>query len=322
MLDSLISLIETLQERLRTHYEDLQRNETRTRMALIDPLLSALGWDTADPSAVTPEYDASGGRADYALLGSDGKPAAFIEAKKLREALEPHRMQMLNYSNASGIKYAGLTDGNHWELYEVFVQASLEERRRLDLRISDRPAHESALQFLLLWRPNLASGQPIPANEPVLEPQVPSTAPSEPVQQTATASPTPVTPKPDARWISLSEYEPPVGTNPPFEMQLPDGKVHPLKSWYEIPLRLTEWLWSKGQLTLGDIPVPMGANRHLISTEAVHASGRPFAHERRVPNTPLTLETNMSAAECRRQTRDLLTRQGQDPTTVYLRPRG
>ena len=48
-LDDLISVTETLKERLRTHQSVLQGNETRTRMALIDPLLSALGWDTADP---------------------------------------------------------------------------------------------------------------------------------------------------------------------------------------------------------------------------------------------------------------------------------
>ena len=53
-------------------------------MALIDPLLSALGWDTSDPGLVLPEYssDSSSGRADYALLRPDGRPAAFIEAKK------------------------------------------------------------------------------------------------------------------------------------------------------------------------------------------------------------------------------------------------
>ncbi len=73
----------------------MQDNETRTRMALIDPLLIALGWDTSDPALVIPEY-ASNGRADYALLGSDGNPAAFIEAKRLGEGLKTHRMQMLN----------------------------------------------------------------------------------------------------------------------------------------------------------------------------------------------------------------------------------
>ena len=126
MLDELVAIIQTLQTRIREHTATLRENETRTRMALIDPLLKVLGWDTADPSLVTPEYNVAGRAADYALLQGDGKPAATIEAKKLGEPLESHRMQMLNYSNVAGVQYAGLTDGNRWELYEVFKQAPLD----------------------------------------------------------------------------------------------------------------------------------------------------------------------------------------------------
>ena len=117
LLGELVGCIELLQERIRSHRDALRENETRTRMALIDPLLRALGWDVFDPGMVKPEYKVEGGWADYALLRSDGRPAATVEAKKLGEALSSHRMQMLNYANASGIEYVGLTDGNHWELY-------------------------------------------------------------------------------------------------------------------------------------------------------------------------------------------------------------
>ena len=158
-LDDLMGCIEALKERMQPHRAVLRENETRTRMALIDPLLRALGWDVSDPSVVTPEYKVSGGWADYALLRPDGKPAATLEAKKLGETLASHRMQMLNYANMSGIEYAGLTDGNHWELYRVFQPGPLEERRILDVSIADDPAYASALKLLLLWRPNLASGQ-------------------------------------------------------------------------------------------------------------------------------------------------------------------
>ena len=81
-----------------------------------------------------------------------------MEAKKLGESLASHRMQMLNYSNASGVEYAGLTDGDHWELYEVFQRGQLEDRRILDVSIAGMPAHEVALKILLLWRPNLHQG--------------------------------------------------------------------------------------------------------------------------------------------------------------------
>ena len=143
MLDDLVGVIETLKTRIQDHRADLQASETRTRMALIDPLLTALGWDASDPRLVTPEY-ASNGRADYALLSPDGPPAALVEAKKLGEALEPHRMQMLNYSNASGVAFSGLTDGNHWELYDVFRKDTLDKRRVLELSISDTPKPTSA----------------------------------------------------------------------------------------------------------------------------------------------------------------------------------
>ena len=47
LLDELIRVIETIENRIERHGNSLRENETRTRMALIDPLLSALGWDTA-----------------------------------------------------------------------------------------------------------------------------------------------------------------------------------------------------------------------------------------------------------------------------------
>ena len=134
-------------------------NSCSATVVLIDPLLAALGWDTSDPELVTPEF-ISNGRADYALLKPGGKPLALVEAKKLGEPLENHRMQMLNYANASGIEYAGLTDGDRWELYEVFRISALDDRRILEVSINGHVTHACALQLLLLWRSNLASGRP------------------------------------------------------------------------------------------------------------------------------------------------------------------
>ena len=87
MLDELVDVIETLKSRINEHRSDLQKDETRTRMALINPLLQVLGWDTSDPSLVTPEYSLSNGRADYALLDDQGKVVVFLEAKRLGEQL-------------------------------------------------------------------------------------------------------------------------------------------------------------------------------------------------------------------------------------------
>ena len=140
LLDELIAVVETLQQRIVDHGATLRENETRTRMALIDPLLQALGWDTSDPALVTPEYDVRGRKADYALLGPSGSPAATLESKRMGEPLPGHRMQMLNYAVSTGIAYAGLTDGDRWELYDTQCATFNGQPSRPDVAEDDRVA--------------------------------------------------------------------------------------------------------------------------------------------------------------------------------------
>lgn len=170
MLEDLMEVINTLKKRIQTHGAILKVRETRTRMALIDPLLKVLGWDTSDPALVIPEFDFKNQkRADYALLDSANNPVFVLEAKKLYEPLDNHTGQMAVYAFNDGIPYAGLTDGNSWRMYDVFKQKPLEDRLVLDISIVETPLHESALQFLLLWRQNLASRSPQSARQPSRE---------------------------------------------------------------------------------------------------------------------------------------------------------
>ena len=162
-LDALVRVIESLQERIRRDGDTIGSNEIRTRTALVDPLLTALGWDTTDPAMVIPEYAAGGGTADYALLKvtpDDSTPViAFIEAKRLHEPLEPHRAQMLTYANMTGVKYAGLTNGDRWELYQVFKEAPLHERRIVDVSIRNESAFDCAVKLVSLQWPRLETGE-------------------------------------------------------------------------------------------------------------------------------------------------------------------
>ena len=316
MLDDLVSVIETLQQRIRTHGATLRENETRTRMALIDPLLAALGWDVSDPALVTPEYNVSGRWADYALLRPDGQPAATIEAKKLGESLTAHRMQMLNYSNASGVEYAGLTDGDHWELYEVFQQGQLEDRRILDVSIANMPTHELALQLLLLWRPNLASGQPVAAREPVLgtipvpEPAQsgmgPTTLPVTPVSQTAAAE----------GWVSLSFYQ--RGTKPPAAIRFADGEEQPIQLWRHLVERTAAWLWSTGKLNQSNVPVKTRGRRYIVGLNSVHSDGKPFVSPFPIAGSPLHYEGNIGGPTPVENTKTLLQHCDVDSATIHL----
>ena len=315
LLDELVGVIETLQTRIGKHGDTLRQNETRTRMALIDPLLQALGWDVADPGLVTPEYDVIDQRVDYALLAPGGQPAATVEAKKLGEPLAAHLMQMLNYSNAAGITYAGLTDGNQWELYEVFKQGTLEDRRLLNLRILDTPAHECALKLLLLWQPNLASGMPVAASEPVL-----ASALTETLTQTETAiNPlTPVPPSGDG-WTSLREIQP-VNNQKwrPSAIRLPDGSERQINLWWHVPREVSEYLVGIGKLTRDKCPIKEGHRADIVYSQPQASKSGTLDHVHKLSND-LYIGKFIPGAGLIRNAKFLLKLFGEDEGAVWLK---
>lgn len=315
-LDDLMGCIEVLKERMQSHSGVLQENETRTRMALIDPLLHALGWDVSDPVMVIPEYKIDNKPADYALLQPDGKPAATLEAKKLGEPLGSHRRQMLNYANMSGIEYAGLTDGNHWELYKVFQAGPLEERRILDVSIMDAPAHASALKLLLLWRPNLTSGELVPARTPILEDH----QPTPPLTTHAERNPAP---RPESSdWVALSDYDPPGFTPCPAAIRLWDGSERPLAHWHQIFIRAVEKLYEEKRITVEHLPIGWWGNQACrVHTEPVHPTGKQFRSPKRIEGTPpLFVDAPQSASSSRKTTKRLMRDYNINPAEVYLQP--
>ncbi len=306
LLDDLVGVIETLKGRIATHGPTLRENETRTRLALIDPLLQALGWDTSDPVLVMPEYSVGASRADYALLTSNENPSALVEAKKLDESLASHRMQMLNYANISGIPHAGLTDGNHWEMYTVFDQAPIEQRRILDVSIASTPAHEAALKLLLLWRPNLASGQPVTANAPVLvAPAETSPAPASPALEIALAG----------EWTLLSQVSAGKGQPVPNGIRLSQGEPRPIERWWQVLTEVAEGLIKDGLLTAADCPI---ARLGFVNSSPVNPSGKPFYTPKQVSGG-LYLNVHMNSIQIVASSKKLLSHFHKIPETVELR---
>ena len=319
LLDDLVGTIETLKERIATHGPALRQNETRTRAALIDPLLQALGWDVSDPSLVTPEYRVDVGWADYALLGVGRKPAAVIEAKRLGSIVENHLDQAVGYCIQQGIAYVSVTDGSHWQLFRTFEPVPLVEKLVLDVSIADTPAHEAALKLLLLWRSNLASGQPVAANAPVLA-VLPSTlsAVSTPIiesdatiETTATSNfsqgvgPTP----PSTHWMSLNDVDPNKKLNPPpYEVKFATGETRPVKYWWNVLAEVAEWLVRNRLLTAEDCPLS-----GLGFIDSVAHSSR----AKRVSGG-IYLNVTLSASLLAKNSRQLLNHFGIDPKTVEL----
>lgn len=312
LLNELVSVVETLKQRIREHGSRLRENETRTRMALIDPLLQTLGWDTADPGMVIPEYNVGRQSADYALLGHDGKPTATVEAKKLGESLETHRMQMLTYSNASGVAYAGLTDGNHWELYEVFKRGPLEERQILKVSIADLPAHESALKLLLLWRHNLGSGQPVQASKPILTAvHAERTPSSDAPKRTAGIAQIP-TATPPSGWVALSSYDPQRGTASPSAIRFSDRSERAIRNWKNLLAVTIRWLYESHLLTEKNVPVS------FVNTKSLREN--PFKRPAPVDGTPFVFD-NVGGKTSKRRTQRLLKHCGENPDDIFVLPR-
>ena len=328
-LDDLVSVIETLQARLQSHRQELEANEIRTRMALIDPLLQALGWDTADPALVLPEYDLSGKKPDYALLDGTATPVAFVEAKHLGISLASHREQIVRYAVLSGVPYAGLTDGDHWELYRVFNpspfdRSSFEDRLLLDISVAESPAHEAALKLLLLWQPNLAAGQPVAANEPILT-TVTKPAVLQPVDKPENARPPapppeqPSEPPPTgAGWAPLSELSSATGKPSPTAIWFPDGNTREVQFWWELPASVAGWLWSQGLLTASNVPVKWSERTHIANTDGKQPSGKPFIRPQPIAGTPLILEANMSGEAAVNRAKKLLQEYGVSLAEVQL----
>jgi predicted type IV restriction endonuclease len=127
-------LIEQIRERLqRSAYV----NEAAISHGIVMPIVKALGWDTADPSQVVPEYSLAGGRVDFALFGLGHKPAVFLEVKQVGRASTGDR-QLFEYCFHQGVPLCVLTDGREWSFYLPSGTGSYEDRRVYRLQIDDR----------------------------------------------------------------------------------------------------------------------------------------------------------------------------------------
>ena len=101
-------------------------NETTTRYAIIDPILTALGWKLNNPTRCRFEEwqdrrgENASGQTDYTLY-KHGKPLVVIEAKSLSKYMNEftEENQLKNYLVSRSVKMRVLTNGAHWYFYET-----------------------------------------------------------------------------------------------------------------------------------------------------------------------------------------------------------
>ena len=318
LLEPLISVIETVKERMKQHGQPLRHSEALTRYALIDPVLRALGWDTENPAVIVPEYRGGGGLADYALMGSS-VPVSLLEAKKLGEDLTSGISQALNYCNQQGINYMLVSDGDAWVMYEVFRQAPIEDRTLVSLSIQNNAVHEAALKLLTLWRPNLESGQPVAASEPVMAMSPPVGTPNaNPEIAVLTPLPTQAVPIDTGNWISLLDFQPQANVGPPNAIRFDGGGSQPIKTWRDMIIWVAEQMISNGRLTAQQCPVGGLHGSAFLNTSPVAPNGNQFHGPKKLSNG-LYIDVNASGSGIVRRTNMILKALGVQVDRIELR---
>ena len=203
------------------------------------------------------------------------------------------------------------------ELYSVFEGGPLQDRQKLEISIANTPAHKSALQLLLLWRPNLASGKPVPAPEPILDDTWPRGI--DPSPHSPPPEPPPAQRPVSPGWVALSEFNPPSRSPCPVAIRFWDGSEQSLEYWYEILIGVVKRLHSEGRLAVEDVPIGWTSKVYSVHTKPVHPSGKEFKSPKWVEGTPFVVNVHLDPRYVRENTRKLLQRCGRSPADVHLR---
>ena len=322
-LENLVSTIKTLKERINTHRFDLAASEARTRAALIDPVLTALGWDTSDPGVVMVEQRLRGGKADYALLKPDGNPISIVEAKALGSQLHRVTDQLIRYAFAEGLPYAVSTDGDWWQVYDLTKpNTQIDNRLILQLSISNDAVHECAVKLLLLWQPNLASGTPVQA-------KIPSTSHSTNDQNGNDV----ITPDINTEetqsslyesgWISLANCNPPTGSRGPQRVRFPDGSEMPIyRGWWSRLFETTvKWLWENQLLAHAALPITYSddpSTDYILNTTPERSPGDSMLYWRQMDYPPLYYTNYPGMKYLIHCTKRVLEHCNQNPSEVYI----
>ena len=311
-LESLLTLVEKLRERIDNYGDALRQSEALTRYTLIDPLLRELGWDTENPTLVIPEYKGVGGSADYALFSGD-KLLMIVEAKKLDTSLRDEKVltQGLTYCQKQGTRYLSVTDGRRWEIYETHKLASIDEKRIVEFDLKIQSATEACLKALTLWGLR-ASGHVDPGQTPFVGP--PHNQPASP--EPPTPQPTP----PSLEWQPLSELNQRPNSSPPVAIQFSDNSAVSITSWKSILVEVAKWLEKKKLLTEDHCPIKVPGEKwrtteYIANTEAVHSNGRSFRNFTQVGSFYIVNKSSRAVACAIR----IIKHVGQDPAQFKVR---
>ena len=279
-----------------------QKNEAATRAGLIDPMLRALGWDTADVRVVEPEFTVANKQTlDYLLKDVAGRICSVIEAKKLGESLDKlgHVGALIGYAFSLKPKSFFITDGMNWHYYSP-THSSYEPVETLSLQEAN--STEAALQ-LIQWLDAAHSGHGI---------QEMSTSPLTTLRKNL---PPVVVPKKSTK----SDVKPIVGEKrpkyqvanfidvdqlpllnlapgqKPKQLRLPNGTIKPVTTWKDILLEVCRLVLDTNHSLTLPLPDKAGKTRFLFSSTKPEKGSSSLASYK---GKPVFIGTHYSAADC------------------------
>lgn len=133
-MSNLREQIESYSKRVKDLAEHVKGNEQATKMSLIGPFFTMLGYDLTDPRECIPEYKADFGKErstkpiDWAFLHS-GNFAFFVEAKEVGRKLSGFDEQLADYfAKDPNVKLGILTNGAHWRFFTDVVNSNVMDR--------------------------------------------------------------------------------------------------------------------------------------------------------------------------------------------------
>jgi hypothetical protein len=138
-LSNLSEVLRQVNASAKLYQATLASNEAATRAVLIDPILRALGWDTANTSMVEVEKTLGKSRADYALYDSNSSVRIIIEAKPFNANLNQPDivLSLVHYAFTFKLQDIFLTDGIVWHHYTNFQPENVGTSKVLDLAHDD-----------------------------------------------------------------------------------------------------------------------------------------------------------------------------------------
>ncbi|MET4108894.1 hypothetical protein [Hymenobacter sp. UYP22] len=280
-LASLYIVLQAVRASAELHAPLLRKNEAATRAALIDPVLRALGWDTANVQMVEPEKTIGGDlRVDYLLRDTTGKPHLVIEAKCLDASLDKHGYvsKVLGYALGFKVQTVFITDGLSWHCYSNLHKGNTEA---ITFSLADNLL--PAALHLIQWLDAAQSGYGLTQSSNYVSLVAEVTQITAPKAQKKPAS---KTQKPDESTlpgfvdlthINTLHLEP---NQKPKQLRLPNGTVKSINSWKDILLEASQFFLQQSESVALPFPDKPGKKTALFSLQkALKGSSQPIHYQ-------------------------------------------